>query len=640
MENENLLHLIKKNLMKYITFLALVLCQQAISQHFIERELETSISEVTIYLQGGLVTRTSKTGIPQGKSIFKVKSLSPYIDHKSVQVKATGDFTILSVNPTLNYLNRLKKDQKIDSLGQQVKALAFEISTYESRLQVLSEKQSLLDVNKKLGGEASGASLTQVRQAIEFYDKELTSIKSEEISIDLKIKDLKERNRRIEQEISDVRGRDELPTGEIEIRIESNQQTSGEFKISYLVANTGWYPKYDARVASVERPLELKYKADVYQNTGVDWENVKLKLSNGDPNQSGVAPELATWYLNYARNTFFNQLANRAVSSGIRNVSGKILDENGEPVTGATVVVKGTAVGTVTDLDGNYSLTLPNGATHLTVSFIGYNQQELPISSPNISTRLVPSIEQLQEVVVAHGSAAKKLQGKAAGVRIRGVSTIRNEANRVATTTVENQTTVEFEVDDPYSIKSNGEKLSIDLNSFEIETLYQYYAVPKLDKDAFLMARIINWDQYNLLEGEVNLYFEEAYVGRSILDARSLEDTLNISLGRDKSLVIGREKIDEYSKRKTIGGSKMESRGFKIMARNKKSETIKLILFDQIPVAVISDITVTPTELSNGKLTRKTGEIVWELELKPQQQTELNLNYEVKYPKNEKINLE
>ena len=214
------------------------------------------------------------------------------------------------------------------------------------------------------------------------------------------------------------------------------------------------------------------------------------------------------------------------------------------------------------------------------------------------------------------------------------------DAKTITTTVVENQTSVEFEVEKPYSIKSNGEKIGVDLNTFEIETIYEYYAVPKLDKDAFLMARVIDWDKYNLLEGEANLYFEDAYVGRSILDARSLTDTLNISLGRDKNIVIGRTKMDDFSKRRTIGTNKVDSRGFDIIVKNKKSQAINVKLFDQIPVSSLSAIEVTPSELSKGVLNEKTGEIIWELKVAANTQKDLKLAYKVKYPKKESLSLE
>lgn len=629
---------IKKTMKYFILLLTLLFANQAYTQNRQEGEIKTLIGEVTIYLQGGLVSRNGKAEIPAGKSILTVKSLSPYIDDKSIQVKALGDFTILSVNHKLNYLDKLEKDQRIVNLNQKLADLNLELSTKESRLQILAEKQSVLNENKYLGSDAAAASIAQIKQAIEFYDRELTVMKAEEISVKLKINKLNEQRESIQQEISAVEGKKELPTGEIEISFESDRKTQGDFRISYLVGNTGWYPKYDVRVASVDQPLTLNYKADVYQNTGVDWKEVKLKLSNGNPNESGVAPELETWYLNYAQNQIFNRSTYGALSKSVRNVSGTVVDENGEPLPGANVIVEGTTVGTVTDLAGNYSLTLPNGATQLRVASIGYKTQDLPITSSNINAQLMVDVSQLSEVVVT--GYARKLSGKVAGVRIRGGSSMDFKAKQISTTTIENQTTVEFAVDKPYSIKSNGEKLSVDLKSFEIETLYEYYSVPKLEKDAFLIARIINWDQYNLLEGEANLYFEDAFVGRSVLDARSLNDTLNISLGRDKSIVIGREKIEEYSKAKFIGSNKVESRAFKIVVRNKKSQSIKLTLFDQIPVAAISDISITAGELTQGKLNEKTGEVTWGIELKPQQQIELKLGYEVKYPKNQKVILE
>ena len=66
-----------------------------------------------------------------------------------------------------------------------------------------------------------------------------------------------------------------------------------------------------------------------------------------------------------------------------------------------------------------------------------------------------------------------------------------------------------------------------------------------------MQAKISNWSEYNLLEGEANLYFEDTYLGRTVLDTRQLVDTLEISLGDDKGVVVGREKIQDFSKRRS-----------------------------------------------------------------------------------------
>ena len=343
---------------------------------------------------------------------------------------------------------------------------------------------------------------------------------------------------------------------------------------------------------------------------------------------------MVPWNLNFARFTVFEKAVQGLITPGsIRNVSGKVVEQNGELLPGVSITVKGSTVGTTTDAGGNFALTLPNGAQQLVVSFVGYKTREIPISQPQLTILLEEDRQALAEVVVVG-------YGGKAGRALERAANSPADADIVTTTVIENQTTVEIEVETPYSISSNGEKLLVDLKKHNIPASYQYYVIPKLDKDAFLTARITDWDQYNLLEGEANLYFEDAYVGRTVLDAKSLQDTLTISLGRDKNIVVNREKNEQFSKSRSIGSNVLDTRGFKIIIRNKKSQSIQLTLLDQIPVSVNSDISVAATEVSNGQLDPKTGKLTWNLSLAPQQQQEINLQYEVKYPKREKVLLE
>ncbi len=622
--------------MKLRILFFLLIAQQSFGQNFKEAELKSTIKDVTVFLQSAQISRTGKVSIIAGKSSLVLKGLSPHVDEKSIQVKGIGDFTILSVNHRLNYLSETKRSTKVDSLFALINKIDDKVAVKKARLEVLKVKLSLLNANKSLGGQNSGVSLTQLKQAIDLYDKELMNIKTEELKVNSAIGSLKMSRDKLALQVNEVRNDRELPTSEIVVRVDSKTNLSGSFNITYLVANAGWFPKYDVRVKDVQSPIGLNYRADVYQNTGVDWNNVKLKFSNGNPNESGTVPSLNTWYLNYARNTRYKSVTyNNAIPRVVGSISGRLTSaEDGLPLAGVNVLVKGTTIGTVTNIEGLYSLTLPNGASELVFSFIGLETQERTISGQRMDVQLFSDIQQLNEVVMVSA-----LRGKASGVQVRR-SNAPKENKVVQTTTIENQTTVEFEVKMPYSIKSNGEKLTVDLTTYAIDAIYEYYAVPKLDKDAFLIARIINWDQYNLLEGEANLYFEDAYVGRSILDAKSLSDTLDISLGRDKNIVVGREKVDEFSKKRTVGSNKIDSRGFKIIARNKKSQPIKLTILDQIPIASLSDISISQEELSGGKLELSTGEVRWELMLAPKSQKELMLKYSVKYPKKEKVILE
>lgn len=601
-------------------------------QNIREKELKTEIREVTVFLSGAQIFESGTVVAPAGVTILRIKNLSPYIDERSIQVKGDGNFTILSVNRKFNFLNELRRDEKTDSLKLLFESIQAANLKENARLTVLKEKQSLLTENRNLGGQTSGVTMAQLKVAMEFYEEELSKIKEAEIRSSNAINSRLQEQNRLEQQIKELGQQPVLPSSEIEIRISAIAQENIRIALSYLVENAGWFPKYDVRVSDIKSPLELTYKAEVFQNTGVDWKNVKLRFSNGDPIQSGMAPELNMWKLTYAQFT----ISDRAPGLSIRNVQGTVVDDAGNPIPGVNIVVKGTTLGTVSDVNGRYALTLPNGSSTLAFSFIGFLADERAVTAHDMNVMLHPDVSKLSEVVTIGYGHTSSLSGKVAGVHIAR----QKASTEMVTAMVENQTTVYFEVAVPYSIKSNGDKLQVDLQKHEIPALYEYHAIPKLDRDAFLVAQVIDWDQYKLLEGEANLYFEDAYVGRTVLEAKSLRDTLTISLGRDKSIVIGREKDQQYTRRRTIGSNAVDTRGFTIITRNKKSQSVDLVIVDQLPVSVLSDITVQPIDLAGGQLDAKTGKVTWRIKLDPQQRKDLTLQYEVKYPRRERVILE
>lgn len=400
-----------------------------------------------------------------------------------------------------------------------------------------------------------------------------------------------------------------------------------------MVGNAGWFPSYDIRAKNINEPVQLIYKANVKQDTKVEWSNVKLKFSSADPNVSGVAPELQTYFLNY------NTLP-PTYKLTTNSVRGKVFDSNGQPLPGANVVVEGTTIGTVTDLDGNYSITIPNNSSQLTFSFIGYNSKTLPISNTVMNIALEENEMELEEVVViGYGSQKKEsltgaLQGRVAGVNIDKSVKIRGTSSlAIPTAQVENQTTVDFEIQTPYTIKSDNKNYTVDMEFYDLPAFYQYYCVPKIDKDAFLIANIVDWEKYNLLEGEANVFFEDTYIGKTLMDVRYASDTLKISLGRDKKVSVNREKIKDFTAKQFIGNKKEETRAWKTTVKNNKNQAINMIILDQVPVSTIEEIEVNVQNISNAKQNTETGEIKWEFELKPNDKKEFELKYSVKYPK-------
>lgn len=615
-----------------------LLFSNAFSQEFQEKELKTEVNEVTVFIDGAQITRKKTVDVLAGKTILKFVNLSPFIDAKSVQVKADGKVTVLSVNHQQNFIDKAKKPQSLIDLENNLQGIDDKIKLEDTYLEIIKEELAFLKENRDIGGKNQELSVTNLKEASTFYSTKLTSLKMKEIEINKTLDNLEDKQLDIINQIKTLTSKKEYPTGEVLVKIDAKNNTKAEFEISYTVANAGWFPTYDIRAKNINEPIELIYKANVRQDTKVDWKNVKLKFSSSNPKTSGVAPELKTYFLNY------NSVP-PTYKNSINSISGSILSmEDGLSIPGVSVVVKDNpTIGTTTNYDGSYSLTIPNNATHLVYSFVGMKTLELPITSSVMNVFLESDVLEMDEVVVtAYGVSRDKkalgyaLQGKAAGVqisdkqniKIRGTSSI-----SIPTAQVERQTNVEFEINTPYTVNSDNKSYAIDMTTYNLPSDYQYYCVPKIDRDAFLIANIIDWEKYNLLTGEANIFFEETFVGKTLLDVRYASDTLQISLGRDKNVSVSREKLTDFTTKQFIGNKKEETRAWTINVKNNKSQKINMVLFDQIPKSTLEEIEVELQKSSGAKYDAETGEIKWKFTLESSNKKNFELKYSVKYPK-------
>ncbi len=195
----------------------------------------------------------------------------------------------------------------------------------------------------------------------------------------------------------------------------------------------------------------------------------------------------------------------------------------------------------------------------------------------------------------------------------------------------------EFKITIPYTIVADGEYYAVEIQSHELPATYEYFVAPKFDKDAFLMARVTDWDQYNLLSGEANIYYEGTYVGNSYLNASTTKDTIDLSLGRDKGVIVKREKIKDYGQNQVIGGNRKTTLGIRITVRNSKGAPVSILVHDQIPISQQKEIEVNTIETSGAEYNETTGALKWRMNLGAGQSESVELKYQVKYPKDRTI---
>ncbi len=234
-----------------------------------------------------------------------------------------------------------------------------------------------------------------------------------------------------------------------------------------------------------------------------------------------------------------------------------------------------------------------------------------------------------------YAGAALSVEERAAGFAAPAQA-MDNTADFVQT--LDQPTNVAFTIAIPYTILSNrpdapAKPQLVDIQMADVAATYRYETTPKLDADAFLTAQLTGWEKLNLLNGTARIYFEGTYVGESQISLANAKDTLSVGLGRDKRVVVKREKVEDVSSRKTIGSNIRDTYSYRITVRNTKIEPVSLNVYDQIPVSTDSRIEITPDDLAGAELNSETGKLTWRLSLKPNESRVLTFRYTVKYPK-------
>ena len=592
------------------------------------QKIDTRIQKVVVFLNSAQITRTATANVAVGTSTLTFTNLSPGIDVQSIQVHANGEFTILAVKHELSYLNQQAKLKSIEDLQAQQKAIQDKILVQNNLLDVDKEEEAMLLKNQVISGANVNLEVAKLQQALDFQTFRLTDIKKREQTVNAQIASLNIELRKYNQQIAEVNKGNSTTTSNILVTVSSKTALQSEFTLTYVVNNASWYPTYDIRAKNVNSPITIAYKANVTQQSGEDWKNIKLTLSTGNPTVSGSKPTLNPYFLSFG-------MYNVGQAGTITRVDGRLTSkEDGLALPGVTVKVKGTSIATQTGAQGNYSIQIPPGSQTLVYTYVGYSSEERFVSSPVINVSLSADQKALAEVVVT-GTLGRKLEEKAteySEFRLRGLSTM-----PVAVQAIENQTNVEFNIDNPYSIPSDGKQYLVEINQVDLPASFQYYVAPKLSTDVFLTAQLTDWNKYNFLSGEANLFFEGTFIGKSLIDTRATTDTLNLSLGVDKNIVVTRTLQKELTEKQTLGSNKKETKNWLIDIKNRKSQPINLLVEDQVPVSQNSAIEVETQELSGGKMDKETGKVAWSLVVNPGDEKKYQLKYQVKYPKNQSV---
>ncbi len=192
---------------------------------------------------------------------------------------------------------------------------------------------------------------------------------------------------------------------------------------------------------------------------------------------------------------------------------------------------------------------------------------------------------------------------------------------------------IEFDVPLKQEIPSDGIGHIVLMEEYNLPAQYIYHVVPKVDLGVFLIAKITNYGQYNLVAGNANIFFEDTYVGQSYINPSITSDTLLLSFGRDDQITVKRSRPNNLSESKTKSGTIRETHGYEIKVRNNKSTVIDIEVLDQIPIAQHDDIEVKLTKKGGAEYVEEYGKLLWTMKILPGTSQITRFEYRVKYPK-------
>lgn len=435
--------------------------------------ISSRISSVTVYLNGAQVYRKAKTSLSKGTNEIIIDDVSPYLNTKSIQASTSGSPLILNVKHHIEYNDPVsvseplpeKIQSKIDLLEDSLFYQNLQLQKIRNQISNLDQEKRIITNNKTIRGEGKSDSLAIFMQAVEFYHEKLNVIENQLLELQITEHGLTQKVSSTNRELSELRNYSahqkvqpqvKPQVHQIILTVHSDYDTEAEFFVNYLVNRAGWIPSYDLRATGAEDPVNLTYKASIYQKTGEDWDNVKLTLSTFNQSCSFTVPTLAMWEIQNKTELKYNQ--------NQRNMLGY-------ESTDTTMVIQQQSF---------YSNTLipTNNATAAFTEFNG----AIASNGFTIGTQ--------QDQFILPKSLAGSMD-----------KTLSN---------------VEFTIKNRYSIKADGKETMMVVSNVDMKSHFNYISVPKLDTDAFLLANLTDWRKYNLLPAKANIYFNNSFVEKPI----------------------------------------------------------------------------------------------------------------------------
>ena len=570
--------------MKKLLIILLLSPFMGVAQQVNEQIVKTNIDEVKLYLTAGQMTHRQEIKLVQGRNRLIFSGISAYADPQSIQFIANGAYDLVSVSTEMDFLAAEEFNPRILVLKDSLEALQDEEQDIDDILDSYLAEKEVLKTNRDLGGNSQNLTVENIKQAADFYRTRTLEINQETTKLRKKKRNLTVIIENTRFKLVELNYKENLRSNQVIVLVDVSTPQTIETTLNYLVSDCGWAASYDLSAVDLQHKINLKYKAQVYNNTGNSWKDVHLVLSTGDPHLSASHPDLSPWYLSY-----YGDIATTGFGYGN---SGYIAPEN---------VQQEYRQDAVTNINEANRRAYDN--------YYALNSEDAAENAFNFNSTIL-----VREQNVGNPSAL-----------IRQIEI--------------SELTTEFDIEDKFSCPSDAKPYTVNVKELDLDASFSHVSVPKMDKSAFLLAHITGWQELDLIPGPTRVYFGGIYVGMSSINIRNVSDTLSLSFGRDDQVIVMRKLKKEMSTKRVMGNTKKEAYLYEIAVRNNRSTPINIVVYDQVPISQSNEIDVIVDELSGGTQDELTGEITWRMTIPSSGVKGKEIGYTVRYPKNAQITL-
>jgi len=540
----------------------LIVCLFALHQSLFaipEKTIKATVDKALVYTQGAVLYSKGLVNLVAGNNTIIFEGVAANPDLNSLQASGKGSFSILDIQYNTKYIESevpvnlapkltIYKNQ-LEVVNDSILEISFQLSEVSSKTATLNLEKNVLLNNRLMKGETKKDSLNLLKESLVYLREKLFNIDAELLKLNRQESKINKITNRLNKRANDlqllidnggaVTNNAPKQINQIIVTAWCDMPCQTTISVNYFVYSAGWLPRYELRATNNSNSLALKQYAELYQNTGIDWNDANITLSTGNPNTNNTMPILSPYWLAYL------QIKNKYAE-----------------------ITKATKVGTI--IAGSTNTTDDAALTQV------YDSRKIPAEA-----------EKLSEVKYTEAYVQMN----------------------------QNILRTEYVISMKYQIPSDNKKHILLVQSHALDASFDFSAVPKLDRNAFLLAHVTGWEDLNLLDGKALLYLDESYIGQTILQASSEGDTLSMNMGRDQALTVERKLLKDKSKEKLLSTEKIITKSYQITVRNTKGIAINMNLYDQIPLSSDVNSKVVLTDAGNGNLEESTGQITWKINL-------------------------